>query len=108
MNENKKEITTIKIADYTGAFAENKDTARKIRLEFIFPAIEKGSNVVLDFLGVDSSTQSFIHALISELIRKRGVDILDVVSFGNCNETIRKIISIVVEYMQHKEKPFPS
>jgi len=107
MKKKKKKTTTIKILNYSGVFAENKDTARKIRLDFIFPAIGKGSNVVLDFSGVDSSTQSFIHALISELIRKNGADILDTVAFKNCNETIKGIISIVVEYMQHKEKPLP-
>ena len=104
MSESKKEIITIKIVDYAGSFDENKDIAREIRLGFIFPALEKGNNIILDFSGVDSSTQSFIHALISELIRKNGVDVLDEISFKDCNETIRKIISIVVEYMQHKEK----
>lgn len=83
-----------------GAFAENKDIARDIRLGEIVPALEKKEEVVLDFAGVDATTQSFIHALISGLLRKYGSGVLDRVEFKSCNDTIRKIITIVVDYMQ--------
>jgi hypothetical protein len=57
---------------------------------------------------VDSTTQSFTHALISEAIRKFGADILDKIAFKNCSEEVKKIISIVVEYMQgNMESPMP-
>ena len=42
---------------------------------------------------------------ISDLIRKDGSQVLDKLSFKNCNETIKKIITIVVDYMQESE-PF--
>ncbi|MFH1073311.1 MAG: STAS-like domain-containing protein [Nanoarchaeota archaeon] len=90
----------IKIIDRTGSFAENKDTARDIRLTKIIPALEKNEEVTLDFKGIDGATQSFIHALISDVMRKYGGEVLDKISFKNCNETVRKIIIIVVEYMQ--------
>lgn len=86
-----------------GSFAENKDLARDIRLVEINPALVAGQRVVLDFSGIESTTQSFIHALISELIRADGPEILDRVSFKNCSATVKKIISIVVEYMQEAE-----
>ena len=81
-------------------FAENKDIARNIRLEKIIPALEKNEEVVLDFENVSGTTQSFIHALISDLIRIYGDQVLDKILFKNCNEHIQKIITIVVEYMQ--------
>ncbi len=90
----------IKIAAYTGTFAENKDTARDLRRDEIAPALEKGENVALDFAGVEAATQSFIHALISDLLRKRGSAILDRIEFKSCNDTVRKIITIVADYMQ--------
>lgn len=90
----------IKIFDYTNEFAENKDVARKIRLEIIIPELEKDNAIILDFKNVSSATQSFVHALISDVLRKFGIDILDKLLFKNCNETIQKIITIVVEYMQ--------
>lgn len=93
-------MTEIKILNIAGNFAENKDLARDIRLNKIIPALEKNEGVILNFDGVEGATQSFIHALISDIIRKYGAEILDKVSFKNCNENVKKIISIVVEYMQ--------
>jgi hypothetical protein len=88
------------IFDRAGAFAENKDTARNIRVQEIIPALENGEEVVLDFERVDATTQSFIHALISDILRKCGNNVLDHIVFKSCGNTVRKIISIVVEYMQ--------
>ena len=92
-------MKTINIYSLVGAFAENKDIARDIRTKSIFPALEK-EEIILDFEKVESTTQSFIHALISELIREKGDEVLDKITFKNCNETVQKIIGIVVEYMQ--------
>jgi len=93
----------IKLLPIVGSFAENKDLARDIRLNKISHALEKKQNITLDFSGIDSTTQSFIHALISDLIRKYGIDVLDKIYFKNCNEIVAKIINIVVDYMQERE-----
>ncbi len=90
----------IKLIDHVGSFAENKDIAQSLRKEKIIPALEKGEEVTLDFVGVDSATQSFVHALISDVIRVLGGEIIDKISFKNCNETVKKIIEIVIDYMQ--------
>lgn len=90
----------IEIRAHAGAFAENKDMARDLRLNQILPALEKKEEVLLDFAGVDGTTQSFIHALISDLLRRYGSDVLDRIEFKSCNDTVRKIITIVVDYMQ--------
>ncbi len=93
----------IKLLPIVGSFAENKDLARDIRLKKIIHALENKQEITLDFDGIDSTTQSFIHALISDLIRKYGIDVLDKIYFKNCNETVTKIINIVVDYMQEIE-----
>lgn len=90
----------IKIFEKTGEFAENKDVARDIRLNEIMPTLRKGEDVILNFNGVNSATQSFIHALISDVIRKEGIDVLDKIEFKSCNDTLKKIIGIVTDYMQ--------
>ncbi|MHA1367210.1 MAG: STAS-like domain-containing protein [Candidatus Heimdallarchaeota archaeon] len=77
--------------------------ARDIRLKKIIHALENKQEITLDFDGIDSTTQSFIHALISDLIRKYGIDVLDKIYFKNCNEIVTKIINIVVDYMQEIE-----
>jgi len=90
----------IKLFELVGSFAENKDLAREIRLKRIVPALEKNEKVILNFDSISATTQSFVHALISELIRNYGVEVLDEVYFKNCNETVQKVITIVIEYMQ--------
>lgn len=90
----------IKLLPKTGAFAENKDLAREIRINDITPVLAKNEEIALDFEGVDSATQSFVHALISELIRSFGNEILENIYFKNCNKNVQNIINIVVEYMQ--------
>lgn len=90
----------IKIYESTGEFAENKDIAREIRVEQIIPSLEKKEKIIIDFDNVKSTTQSFIHALLSDIIRKKGAGSLNNISFKNCNDVIKKIIEIVTEYMQ--------
>lgn len=92
-----KIITIFKEA---GAFAENKDVARNIRLQEIIPALENHEEVILDFSQVTAATQSFVHALISDVLKKFGNGVLDRISFKSCNDTVKKIIGIVVDYMQ--------
>lgn len=93
-------MKNIALFDRVGAFAENKDTARDIRVKEIIPALSSGEEVVLDFEKVEAATQSFIHALISDVLRKFGSEALDRISFKSCSPTVKKIITIVVDYMQ--------
>ena len=90
----------IRIQKEAGPFAENKDIARDLRLKKIVPALERSEEVTLNFKGVEGATQSFVHALISDVIRKYGIQILDNLLFKDCNETVQKIIGIVTDYMQ--------
>src|SRR3990167_6118973 len=91
---------SIKIRKITGDFAENKDSAKKLRIEEIMPALSKGDEIILDFDGVSGATQSFIHALISDPIRKLKDVAFDNLIYQNTNNDIREIISIVYRYMQ--------
>jgi hypothetical protein len=93
-------MNTIKIFPLVGNFGENKDIARDIRIDKITPILNSGEEIILDFDGVDSITQSFGHALLSELIRNFGIDVLDRISFSNCSDPVSKIIEIIVDYMQ--------
>lgn len=96
-------MTTLSVFEHAGSFAENKDIAQELRLTKLIPALEKKEHIVLDFEHVEGVTQSFIHALISDLMRRYGNDVLDCIQFKSCNETVRGIISIVTNYMQESE-----
>ena len=92
--------TTINMQKLVGEFAENKDIAKKTRIEKIMPALSKGHEVILNFHGVNGATQSFIHALISEPIRELKEVAFDNLAYKHTNDDIREIISIVYRYMQ--------
>ena len=90
----------IKIQKAAGDFAENKDIAKKLRIEKIMPLLSNGNEVVLDFGGVTGATQSFVHALISDPIRDLKDLAFDNLVYKNANKDIRQIITIVYRYMQ--------
>ncbi|MEI7579458.1 MAG: STAS-like domain-containing protein [bacterium] len=91
---------TIKLVKIIGDFAENKDLAKKLRIEIIIPALKQGNEVILDFEKVNGATQSFIHALISEPIRTLGDVAFEKLFYKNTNDDIQTVISIVYRYMQ--------
>jgi hypothetical protein len=93
-------VKVVTVVDKVGSFAENKDAARRLRVEEIEPGLVAGDDVTLDFASVELATQSFVHALVSAVIRSFGSDVLDRMIFANCNETVKRVIEIVVEYSQ--------
>lgn len=93
-------MKTITLFDRTGPYAENKDVARDIRMNVLMPELEKNENIEIDFHGIQTVTQSFVHALLSEVIRKFGVAVIDKLTFKNCDPSIQQMITIVTDYMQ--------
>lgn len=88
----------IKIIDICGDFAENKDKAREIRnnIEPIFERTKE--SMVLDFNGVDSTTQSFIHALLSIFFQNHGEEALNRFEFKDCSVPVKSLIGTVINY----------
>lgn len=93
-------MSIILIKQLAGTFAENKDVAHEIRVEKIMPALREKQEVILDFSGVTGTTQSFMHALISDTIRRYGAGALDLILFKGCNSVVKEVVTIVTEYMQ--------
>ena len=83
-----------------GDFAENKEIAKRIRYEDIFPALKLNKTIAIDFEGVSGATQSFIHALISDAIRDFYDVVFDNIIFVNTNDEIKNVIRIVYRYIQ--------
>ncbi|WKW50616.1 STAS-like domain-containing protein [Rhodomicrobium lacus] len=84
--------------DVVGDFGEDKEIAASLRELRIKPTLVEGDAVNLDFEGVNLVTQSFVHALISDILRVNGENALDRMEFQNCSEVCRGIISTVVQY----------
>lgn len=89
----------VSIEEHCGSFAENKDQARDIRESMIKPCLSAGKDtVVLDFAGVDSSTQSFIHALLSGSFQELGEEALMRFEFRNCSKAVKSLLTTVINY----------
>jgi len=93
-------MKVIKIVEKAGSFAENKDAAKELRVTEIMPRLSRGEKIILDFKGVSGATQSFIHALISEPIRKHGNIIFESMVFRSCSPSLIQVINIVADYME--------
>jgi STAS-like domain of unknown function (DUF4325) len=92
-------MNTIRLLDLVGSFAEDKDAAAKLRREVILPTLKNGDSVEIDFSGITLTTQSFIHALISQALRQEGEAGLARMKFKNCGSAARGIIETVVQYV---------
>lgn len=91
--------------ELTGSFAENKEVAKRLRIQTIMPSLLAGNEVVFNFDGVTGATQSFIHALISEPIREFRDTAYENLYYENANDNVREIVSIVYRYMQESLEP---
>ena len=89
---------TLNLVDICGPFAENKDQAREMREKLVKPALASGEEVIVDFSGVDSSTQSFIHALLSKCFQELGESGLQRFQFKNCNAAVKSLVATVINY----------
>lgn len=89
-----------------GSFGGDKDAAARLRDRYLRAALEAHptAEVVLDFQGVDFATQSFIHALLSAVVR-RDPRSLERIRFDNCTPSVKEIIEIVVRYSQQDIAP---
>ena len=79
-------------------FAEDKDQARSLRRQILLPALERGENIELDFAHVKYATQSFVHALLGEVLYKYGENVLDRIEFKNCTPQLQSVIELVIDY----------
>src|SRR5690554_849647 len=79
-------------------FAEDKELAKDLRLMRILPALAQGERVVLDFGQVQFATQSFVHALVGEALKRYGEKALDHLEFRSCSAQLRGVVELVVDY----------
>lgn len=88
---------TVRVRD----FAEDNPQALLIRQNEILPRMARGESTVIDFAGVRSVTQSFVHALLSEPLKQPGS--LLRLSFANCTASTREILRVVAAYASYRQ-----
>lgn len=81
--------------------AEDKGKADSLRKEHIGPHLKMGIPLQLDFGGVQIATQSFVHALIAEPLRRFGPErFKGLVHFVRVSSQVRQVLRIVVQHVR--------
>lgn len=89
----------VEMRKHCQSFAENKDEAKYIREKIIIPFLKKSEKkLIIDFSQIESTTQSFMHALLSKIFKDEGDKLLDKIVFRDCNPAIRSVITTVINY----------
>lgn len=87
----------VNIANYFGFYAEDKEAAIRFRNERIFPAIEQGKKIQLDFSGVESSPHSFLSALLASPIKSLGMKSFKIFRVLNATPDIRETVDFIMD-----------
>lgn len=82
-------------------FEENNTQAIAIREQRIRPRVEAGETVWIDFDGVRSPTQSFVHVLLADIFKIPGS--LMRLSFLHCTPSAREVIKAVATYASYRQ-----
>ncbi len=86
---------------HAAEFEEDTEIAARIRTQEIRPRIEQGQGVIVDFKGLRAPTQSFVHALLYEVLKIPGG--LVGLSFRNCTASAKEVIKAVAAYASYRQ-----
>ena len=88
--------TAFSILEHTQAqYLGSRFRVRELREE-VECLLAPTNEVVLDFTGMKSVTQSFVDELVGVLVLRHGPDIIQRLVFKGCAEDIKEILSFVV------------
>lgn len=89
----------VRVEPDMSTIAQDKDRARIIRTDEILPALAAEQDVWIDLTDVALATQSFMHALLAEPLRKYGAKGLERCSFGCRHQQVKETVRMVVGYV---------
>lgn len=96
-NAAQQERLYISVYNYFGRLADVKSEAIQYRDRHLLPAVEKGMSIVIDFADVDSSTHSFLNALLASSIRRMGLPAYKRIRIINASNEIRETIDYILD-----------
>ncbi|MNJ67409.1 hypothetical protein D3C77_635800 [compost metagenome] len=83
--------------NYFGKNADVKSEGISYRDKYIIPALSDGKSLLLDFVDVDSSTHSFLNALLATPIRRLGLMAYKRIRIVNATKEIRETIDYILD-----------
>lgn len=95
--EEKDDEFYVNIYNYFGIYADSKDEAIKFRDNKLFPEINNGKKIVLDFENITSAPHSFLSALLASPIKTLGMFAYKRFKFINTSPVIRETIDFILD-----------
>jgi len=80
-----------------GDFCADGDKATKFFVDEIKPTIDEHESIEFDFEKVRNMNSSFSNALFGNIVGIYGADILELIAFRNCNDTVKLLVSSGLE-----------
>ncbi len=93
-------MVAVRIVEFIGRGPGTRHSGAKVRAA-LEPEAAHGGNCALDFAEVDTVTHSFADEVIGVLVRARGPDLLDRLTFLNCSPVVRDTLQFVADYSAH-------
>jgi len=87
----------LSVYNYFGRFADDKKEAISYRDKYLLPAVDEGKSLVIDFNDVQTSTHSFLNALLASPIRRMGLKAYKRIRIINAPNDIRETIDYVLD-----------
>ena len=100
VNADKTDIEStfyVNINNHFGIFAEDKESAIKFRDKKLFPAINEGKEIKIDFENVISAPHSFLSGLFASPIKSLGISAYKRLKFINTKPEIRETIDFIFD-----------
>lgn len=94
---NEEQRHYLSIYNYFGKNADDKQAAIGYRDRYLLPAINEGKSFVIDFNEVETSTHSFLNALLASPIRRMGLKAYKRIRVINATKDIRETIDYVLD-----------
>lgn len=98
----------LNVYNYFGKNADDKQAAINYRGKHLLAAVDAGKVVVLDFDGVETSTHSFLNALLASPIRRIGMAAYKRIKVTRARPDIRETIDYVLDDNTSPEGADPS
>ena len=93
----KKSQYYLSIENYFGTFAEDKEAAIKFRDSRLFPELNGGKTILVDFKNVTASPHSFLSALFASPIKSKGLAAYKTFKFVNAISEIRETMDFILD-----------
>lgn len=88
----------LKLSDEFGSFAANGSLSNEFRVTKIEPFWHTADQIILDFEGINSMTDSFANALIGNMVETHPDDFKEKLRFINCSSLVKSFIRSALQF----------